>query len=119
MATAQTTTSVTYANLATTGPAVTATTGTRALVFGTAFSSSNSIGQKSWISYAVSSATTIAASDTVSHEFQAYGSSAEHRGTFATLSKTLNAGSNIFTMQYRVSAGTSTFQDRELVVVAL
>lgn len=119
VSTSQTTTSVAYANLATTGPAVTVTTGTRALVFGNAFMSSNSIGQKTWISCAVSGATTTAASDIIAHEFQVYGSNAEHRGTFATLFKALNAGSNTFTMQYRVSAGTSTFQDRELTVVAL
>jgi hypothetical protein len=115
-----TTLSTSYAGLASgTGPAVTVTTGTRALVFGSAFLSSNSIGQKSWISCAVSSATTIAATDSIGHEFQVYGSNAEHRGTFATLFKTLNAGSNIFTLQYRVSAGTTTVQDREIIVVAL
>jgi hypothetical protein len=115
----QTTTNTSYTNLATTGPVVTVTTGAKALVFGAAFMSSNSIGQKSWISCAVSGATTLAASDIISHEFQVYGSNAEHRGTFATLFKALNAGSNTFTMQYRVSAGTTTFQDRELTVIAL
>jgi hypothetical protein len=119
VSTSQTTTSVAYANLATTGPAVTVTTGAQALVIGSAFMSSNSIGQKSWISCAVSGATTRAASDATSHEFQVYGSNAEDRGTFVSLFKTLNAGSNTFTMQYRVSAGTTTYQDRELVVVAL
>lgn len=115
-----TTTSTAYAGLvAGTGPAVTVTTGTRALVLGGAFLSSNSIGQKSWVSVAVSSATTIAATDSTALEFQVYGSNAEHRGTFATLFTTLNAGSNIFTMQYRVSAGTTTVQDRELIVIAL
>lgn len=115
----QTTTNTSYTNLATTGPAVTVTTGTQALVIGEAFMSSNSIGQKSWISCAVSGATTRAASDTIAHEFQVYGSNAEHRGTFASLLKFLNAGSNTFTMQYKVSAGTTTFQDRELIVIAL
>jgi hypothetical protein len=119
-AASSTTTSVTYAGLAAgTGPAVTVTTGVRALVFGCAFISSNSIGQKSWISVAVTGASAITASDTIGHEFQVYGSNAEHRGTFATLFKTLTAGSNTFTMQYRVSAGTSTYQDRELTVIAL
>lgn len=115
----QTTTSTTYANLLTTGPTVPVTTGTRALVLGAAFMSSNSIGQKSWISCAVSGATTVAANDAIGHEFQVYGSNAEHRGTFATLFKSLTAGSNTFTMQYRVSAGTTTYQDRELTVIAL
>jgi len=119
VSTSQTTTNTSYTNLATTGPVVTVTTGTRALVFGNAFMSSNSIGQKSWISCAVSGATTLAASDIISGEFQAYGSNAEYRGGFATLFKALNAGSNTFTMQYRVSAGTTTYQDRELTVVAL
>jgi hypothetical protein len=119
VATSQTTTSAAYANLTTTGPAVTVTTGARALVFGNAFMSSNSIGQKSWISCAVSGATAIAASDTFGAEFQVYGSNAEYRGGFATLFKTLTPGANTFTMQYRVSAGTTTYQDRELVVIAL
>lgn len=115
----QTTTSTTYASLLTAGPAVTVTTGTRALVFIQAFMSSNSIGQKSWAGVAVSGATTIAASDTTGIEFQVYGSNAEFRGTAATLFKTLNAGANTFTMQYRVSAGTTTYGDREIIVVAL
>lgn len=115
----QTTTSTTYASLLTAGPAVTATTGARALVFGQAFMSSNSIGQKSWISCAVSGASTVAATDTTAAEFQVYGSNAESRQAFATLFKSLTPGANTFTMQYRVSAGTTTYGDRELIVVAL
>lgn len=115
-----TTTGTSYGGLvAGTGPAVTVTTGTRALVYIAAFMSSNSIGQKSWIGCAVSGATTIAASDTTAVEFQVYGSNAEFRGTGAILFKTLNAGSNTFTLQYRVSAGTTTYQDRDIIVVAL
>lgn len=115
-----TTTSTTYAGLlAGTGPAVTVTTGTRALAFVTAFVSSNSIGQKSWTGCAVSGATTIAAADGDATEFQVYGSNAEHRSTATILFKTLTAGSNTFTMQYRVSAGTSTYADRALTVIAL
>lgn len=118
VSTSQTTTSTTYASLATAGPAVTVTTGARALVFISATMANNSIGQKSWISCAVSGATTIAATDTESIEFQVYGSNAEFAGTRAIFFKTLNSGSNTFTVQYRVSAGTTTFQDRDIIVMA-
>jgi hypothetical protein len=119
VATAETTTSTTYAALATAGPAVTATTGTRAIVFMTALIANNSIGQKSYVGCAVSGATTIAAADTDSMEFQVYGSNAEFRGSTVILYKTLTAGSNTFTMQYRTSAGTASYTNRNLTVVAL
>ena len=66
VATAQTTSSTSYTDLTTAGPAVTLTTGTKALVIVT--SSMEDIGasnQVSYMSYAVSGATTIAASGAV------------------------------------------------------
>ena len=119
VATAETTVSTSYAALATAGPAVTVTTGARALVFLTALIANNSIGQKSYVGCAVSSATTIAAADTDAMEFQVYGSNAEFRGTTAILYKTLTPGSNVFTMQYRTTAGTATYTNRVLTVIAL
>jgi len=115
-----TTTSTSYGSLvAGAGPVVTATTGTRALVFASATVSNGTLGQKSWIAPAVSGASTIAAADTDSMEFQVYGSNAEFRGSAAILYKTLTGGSNTFTLQYRVSGGTATFFDRAITVIAL
>ena len=64
VATSETTTSSSYTDLTTSGPAVTLTTGTKALVIITAQLVNNS-NNKSYASYAVSGSSTIAASDAV------------------------------------------------------
>jgi len=61
VATSQTTSSATYTDLATAGPAVTVTTGTKALVIvTTAFRDTGGTNNLAWMSYAVSGATTVA-----------------------------------------------------------
>jgi hypothetical protein len=115
VATSETETSTSYDDLATVGPAVTVTTGTRVLVtFGALFY--NSGANLTWLSFAVSGATTLAAADAraISH--------ASTSGFY--LSRTmeltaLTAGSNTFTLKYKVGAGTGTYQDRDIVVTPL
>lgn len=117
VATEQDTTSTSYTDLTTSGPAVTLTTGTKALVIITAvqFNSSNN---QQFASYAVSGATTIAASDARAAKSQnaAYN---ENRYSSASRLSTLTAGSNTFTMKYRTAAGTAYFSNREIIVIDL
>jgi hypothetical protein len=115
ISTLQTTTSNTYTNLATVGPTVTVTTGTQAIVFVTADVTCSSSGNAALTSYAVSGATTLAASDTMGFS----GSTSGTQGTTVSLQTGLTPGSNTFTMQYRTGGGTGTFYNRALFVYPL
>jgi hypothetical protein len=111
----ETTTSLTYADIATVGPSVTITTGTKALVFFDAIHA-NVSGGVAKMSVAVSGATTIAASD--DYAFNNPGTNS-FNWMYGLLFDTLTAGSNIFTVKYRTTGGTSRFEKRRLVVMAL
>lgn len=119
----QTTTSTSYTDLTTAGPAVTITTGTSVIVFITADlgDPSNTAGLIR-ASFAVSGATTRAASD--NEALIAAGGAISTADPFGTYSRAvvitgLTAGSNVFTMKYKVSTGTASFQNRNIVIVAL
>ncbi|MFJ9848566.1 hypothetical protein [Streptomyces sp. NPDC101150] len=115
--TAQTTTSTSYTNLTTTGPAVTITTGTSALVMFGAAMSSNTTDAACFMSVDVSSATTIAANDDWGTWMDGVpASNTVHMG-MAKLFTNLTAGSNVFTAKYRTSTGTATFSNRHLMVI--
>ena len=117
--TSQTTTSTSYTDLATTGPAVTVTTGARALVIIGAEMETTSSGALSAASVAVTGATTDAASD---NRWLMWESAAANMGGSASrahLFEALTPGSNVFTMRYRVTVGTASFANRHIVVVAL
>lgn len=118
VATAQTTTSTTYTNLATVGPEVTITsTGTRALVL-MAFQGDNSTPASGGAaSFSVSGATTLASSDdrALGHNVGNTGFG-YYSGTFAIV--TINPGTNTFRMQYRVGGNTGTFGRRRMLVIA-
>lgn len=117
VATAETTASTSYIALTTAGPAVTVTTGTSALAIFRCFLFNNGAGNSGFMSVAVSGATTVASSDNwaVAYESTAasdgVGIAVTHRFTGLT------PGSNVFTAQYRVTAGTGTFQWRDLIVL--
>jgi len=121
VATAQTTTSTTYADLATTGPAVTITTGAIALVFLTVRKMNNNTGsQETFMSFAVSGASTVSAADTSSINLVTSTGSLPQGGfSGAFLVTGLTAGSNTFTAKYRVDGGTGSFQNRTITVVPL
>jgi hypothetical protein len=121
VATNQITNSTSYTDLATSGPAVTLTTGTKALVIvaaGISVSTSNNYG---YASYAVSGATTIAAADSVSFFSTFPDSNGNVRASSASRLSTLTAGSNTFTMKYRFtgSGSGSYFNNREIIVIDL
>jgi hypothetical protein len=115
--TVETTTSTSYTNLATVGPQVTVTTGTSALVGFHCRQSNSTLSSNVWTTYAVSGATTVAASDNFALSFDSpVANSTVYHGTSFRVTG-LTAGSNTFTLQYRVSAGTGTFHVRNLWVL--
>lgn len=115
----ETTTSTSFTDLATTGPSVTVSTGTAALVFLSAQISNNTTGNISLMSYDVTGASTTAASDTFGIMLQAGGANQFVRAGHALIHSGLTEGSNIFTAKYRVTATTGTFVDRRINVVPL
>ena len=112
------TTSTSYTDL-TTASAVTLTTGTKALVIVSTFIRTNESAQQAFASFAVSGATSIAASDenAVSQVDQDANYISASRATLVTLT----AGSNTFTMKFRASGGTARCQtyNRSIFVMNL
>lgn len=109
-----TTASTTYTNLADgLSTAVTVTTGDRALVsiYCNFF---NSGANRTWMSYAVSGATTIATSDTRAIN---QGTTSGMRWGATWVQDALTPGSNTFVLKYRVTAGTGSFSVRRIAVV--
>jgi phenylacetate-coenzyme A ligase PaaK-like adenylate-forming protein len=120
VATSQATTNTGYTDLTTVGPSVTVTTGTQALVFIAAHMQNNTADQDASISYAVSGATTVAASDSWRAFVDGVAAANPERYGMVHFRTGLTAGSNTFTMKYRTGgATTATFQDRTIIVMAL
>lgn len=122
--TSQTTTSTSYADLATVGPQVTVTTGTQAVVWWEAQMSNSSSATATRCGVAVSGATTLAASDNQDNYIDGLPAANQLRAsTFqhfnSAAGTALTAGSNTFTMKYKVSSGTGSYTDRQLLVMAL
>jgi hypothetical protein len=113
--TSQTTTSTSYTDLSTVGPSVTLTTGTKALIIFSA-EMSNSTTSSSLVSAAVSGSTTIAASDVWALRFFAGGTEIL-KASQVHLFTGLTAGSNTFTLKYRVTGGTSTYLNRNIIAI--
>lgn len=118
ISTSQTTTSVTYADLATIGPSVTITTGPAAIVWISSFLQNNTAGASSHVSFEVTGATATAASDVEAIRFNASAVNDFMRAGI-TSKVVLTPGSNTFTMKYRVSGGTGTFANRSITVMSL
>lgn len=120
----ETTTSTTYTDLTTSGPSATVTVGSsgRVIVILTAGTTGLAAGanQTSYLSVAVSGATTVAASDSNSVYLTTSGNTNGNSiGGLIELTG-LNAGSTTFTMKYRISAAQSTrFYARSITVIPL
>jgi hypothetical protein len=122
VATLEGTTSQTFTDLTTSGPAVTITTGTKALVIVTSeMISGGLVGCVA--GYAVSGATTISATDTTAVRIDetANATGVTSRASAVSRLTSLTAGSNTFTMKYRstVTARTADFKNREIIVIDL
>ncbi|HYY64340.1 MAG TPA: hypothetical protein VE688_06990 [Gaiellaceae bacterium] len=122
MATSQTTTSTTYTDLTTAGPAATVTipASGNALVIVTSSETNSGSSGGAFMSYAVSGATTVAAADARAFSFVNGGNQAQTVQGSATFYVTgLTAGSNTFTAKYRATVGTATFANRSITVIPL
>jgi hypothetical protein len=120
VATQQTSTSTSYTDLATAGPAVTVTTGTKALVIITASLFNSAAVSGTYMSYAVSGATTLAASDTrclLTRGVTTGQYASEIRASTSVFLTGLTAGSNVFTTKYRVTGNTGYWTDRDINVM--
>lgn len=117
----ETTASTSFVDLATPGPAVTKTTGTSAFVAVYGLVSIDTAGVSALMSFAVSGATAVTASDTRAVSFQPGSVAAARslRASAVTLLDGLTPGSNTFTAKYRVTGGTGTFNNRRLAVYPL
>ena len=120
VATSETTTSTSYTDLATAGPAVTVTTGTKALVTVSGIVYNTTASEFAVMAFAVSGATTVAAADlygvTISPVAATVGDAIG--ASRVTLLTGLTAGSNVFTAKYkRSNAGTATFTTRSISVI--
>lgn len=106
------TASSTYTNLTTVGPAVTAYTGSRAIVFFSANISNHTDNGQSYMAYEISGAQTQAASDNKSLQVDGVLADANNRRCMISLEEDLNPGWNTFTAKYRVPATAASFSDR-------
>jgi hypothetical protein len=118
VATSETSASTTYTNLATNGPAVTATTSLSAIV---AIYANMQVtgGTAVWMSYGITGATTSAENDNRAIQVAANTVGQRVGGTFFH-SAILTAGTNTFTAKYRITgSGTGTWVDRRLMVIPM
>lgn len=117
VATDQTTTSTSYTDLSTTGPAVTVTIGTSGLALAVWGAGLYTTAARKSMSIAVSGATTTAASDTYRIiKDDATFTTTQSRSFLFT---GLTAGSTTFTAKYNIASGTGNFFDRWLTVIPL
>lgn len=113
--TIDTTTSTSFTDVGTTGPQLTMTTGAFALCFpGSRLF--NSGGGVSYASFLITGAT-VGDSATDGRGVANQGTDDLRAGSTQLMACT--PGSNIFTMKYRVSSATGTFQSRRLCVMGL
>lgn len=116
VATLETTTSTSYVGL-TTAMNVAANTGTGCLIFWGAMMVNNTANAECWMSWAVSGSTTVASSDTYAIKTDGFPANGGAGWSGVTYFNSLTPGVNTFTSQYRVSAGTGSFSNRNIVLI--
>jgi hypothetical protein len=114
IASSQTTTSTSYTDLATPGPAVTKTTGVLAMVVITAEVDTTGAGVSPYMSFAVTGASSVAATD--ANAIRVDSSAIVNVAASYAFLVIVTAGSNVFTAKYRVGSGTGTFVNRSMIV---
>lgn len=112
------TATTTYTDLGTSGPVVTTTSGTKALIMLGAYVRNTNAGLGSRVAVTISGATSSSASDTNSYYAESGNANDGFQGTWVYINSSLTAGSNTFTLKYRTTAGggTSTFGHRLIAV---
>lgn len=117
VATSETTASTSYVDLTTTTDTVTVTIGDSGMALVLLQTLSSNTGGTNYAGFAISGASTVAASDAyaIVHSGHASGVQTQTGSTFLVTG--LTAGSTTFKMKYRASAGTSTFANRRIAVI--
>lgn len=113
----ETTTSTSFTNLATNGPAVTVTTGTSALIVITAECHNGTASEAARVGVNITGATTEAPNSLYILRQETNGTAEFQQCSTARLHTSLSPGSNTFTMQYAVTAGTGSFNFRSIIVM--
>jgi hypothetical protein len=117
VAAAQTTASVTFADLGTVGPQVTVTSVfDRALIFWSGSVFNNNTSQQSICAVQISGATTLAAD--ANNGALAAGGNTPSTNAMQFMLATITPGSNTYTLKYAVSGGTGQFDRRRIYVIA-
>jgi hypothetical protein len=119
IATAETTTSTAYVDLATAGPSVTVTTGTRALIFHRCRMENSTANVGSFQSWAISGATVRSAASRTACTIDGIAAANFVQIGDVDMLTDLTAGSNTFACKYQVGAGTGTFSNRFIAVMPL
>jgi hypothetical protein len=115
----QATTSTSFTDLATAGPAVTLTTGTKVLVIVSARLNGNNNTNNAFMDTTISGATTRAATTTTALESSATGAAVPRVAMSRANIFTVTAGSNTFTAKYSCNTGGATFSQRDIIVIDL
>lgn len=117
VATSETTTSASYTDLTTTTDTVTVTVGNSGTVLVLLQSLASNTGGTCYIGFALSSGNTVAASDSYAVIASSHSSGVQQQTGSTFLVTGLAAGSTVFKMKYKVSAGTGTFANRRIAVI--
>ncbi len=116
--TSETTSSTSYTDLSTAGPAVSPVASDLCWVSITARMESNTTGKNAFMSFAISGATTLGASDGFSLSYESGAADDGMQSTFSFLITGLTSGSNTFTAKYRTeTSNTATFSRRRINVI--
>lgn len=116
--TSQSLSSGSYTDLATVGPSITVTTGTRAIVSIQARMENNTTNSSMFASFQVTGASSIAADDANGITMDGIAANNSVRIGCMRFLDTLTAGSNTFTMKYRCG-DTATYSDRHIIVIPM
>jgi hypothetical protein len=118
--TSETTTSTTFTDLTTPGPAVTVTTGVQALVVFSAEINNNTASQAGRVAVDISGATTIAPDSQKVLRQETNGTAEFQRASVVFLQTGLTPGANTFTLKYStVGTSTAAFNQRNITVLPL
>jgi hypothetical protein len=116
--TTETTTSSSYADLATIGPTGTVTSGARVLCCFSAQLINNTAGASCHVGIDISGATTSGATDSIALRHTSAVANAVMACSYAHIFG-VTAGSNTFKLKYHVSTGTGSFDSRRLSLMPL
>lgn len=119
IATAETTTATSWADLTTVGPTVSLTTGTMAIMAVSSLLTNDTAGSRTYMSWAVSGATTLAGTNSKALMTDPSAATRAIRASQVHFEAGLTGGANVFTAKYQVQSGTGTYSIRELVGIAL